>query len=65
MLPEVRYSAKPVPTVQKLIDGKLDEQDLLATLCQALGVNPATENIAEGGRPIAIAEGNVVKEVLA
>jgi hypothetical protein len=49
----------------EVIDGKLNEQDLLATLCQALGVNPSTENIAEGGRPIAIAEGNVVKEVLA
>ncbi len=45
-------------------DGKMNEQDLLSTLCQALGVNPATENIAEGGRPIAIAEGSVATEVL-
>ncbi|QDT08423.1 DUF1501 domain-containing protein [Planctomycetes bacterium K23_9] len=45
-------------------DGKMDQQDLLSTLCKALGVSPATENIAEGGRPIAIAEGESVDEVL-
>ena len=49
----------------EVIDGKMNEQDLLATLCEALGVDPATENIAEGGRPIAIAEGSAVTEVLA
>jgi uncharacterized protein (DUF1501 family) len=48
----------------EVVDGKINQQDLLATLCQALGVDPATESIAEGGRPIAIAEGNVVDEVL-
>ena len=49
----------------EVIDGKMDQQDLLATLCQAVGVKPSTENIAEGGRPIAIAEGNVIDELLA
>jgi hypothetical protein len=48
----------------EVIEGKTNQQDLLATLCQSLGVNPLTENIAEGGRPIAIAEGSVVSEVL-
>jgi hypothetical protein len=48
----------------EVIDGKINQQDLLATLCSALGVPPSTENIAEGGRPIAIAEGEIVKEVL-
>ena len=48
----------------EVTDGKMDQQDLLSTLCTALGVDPSTENIAEGGRPIAIAEGNVVDEVL-
>ena len=48
----------------EVTDGKLDQQDLLSTLCQALGVNPSSENIAEGGRPIQIAEGNVIDEVL-
>lgn len=48
----------------EVVEGKIDQQDLLATLCQSLGVNPATENIAVGGRPIAIAEGEVISEVL-
>ena len=46
-------------------EGKINQQDLLSTLSQALGVNPATENMAEGGRPIAIAEGEVISQVLA
>jgi uncharacterized protein (DUF1501 family) len=48
----------------EVIDGKINQQDLLSTLCQALGVAPSTENIADGGRPIAIAEGQVIREVL-
>ncbi|MEO1618469.1 MAG: DUF1501 domain-containing protein [Planctomycetota bacterium] len=48
----------------EVVDGKLNQQDLLATLCSALGVDPMTENIAEGGRPIAIAEGDVIDKVL-
>ena len=48
----------------EVTDGKMNQQDLLATLCTALGVNPLDENIAEGGRPIAIAEGSVIDEVL-
>jgi Protein of unknown function (DUF1501) len=49
----------------EVVEGKINQQDLLATLCKSLGVDPATENIAEGGRPIAIAEGQIVTEVLA
>ena len=48
----------------EVVEGKMNQQDLLTTLCGALGVDPATENIAEGGRPIAIAEGSVIDEVL-
>ncbi|MCO8122223.1 DUF1501 domain-containing protein [Stieleria sp. TO1_6] len=48
----------------EVTDGKIDQQDLLSTLCTALGVDPSNENIAEGGRPIAIAEGNVIRQVL-
>ena len=48
----------------EIVEGKIDQQDLLATLCSALGVDPLDENVAEGGRPIAIAEGNVIDEVL-
>ena len=48
----------------EVTDGKMSQQDLLATLCQALGVDPSTENIAAGGRPIKIAEGTVIDQVL-
>jgi uncharacterized protein (DUF1501 family) len=48
----------------EVVDGLINQQDLLSTLCQAVAVDPATENIAVGGRPIAIAEGKVVSEVL-
>ena len=48
----------------EVVDGKINQQDLLSTLCQALGVAPSTENIADGGRPIAIAEGKVIHGVL-
>lgn len=48
----------------EVVEGKINQQDLLSTLCQALGVNPATENMAPGGRPIPITEGNVISEVL-
>ena len=48
----------------EVADGRIDQQDLLATLCRALEVDPATENTAEGGRPVPIAEGTPVSEVL-
>lgn len=48
----------------EVVEGKIDQQDLITTLCEALGVDPATENIAAGDRPIPIAEGNVISEVL-
>lgn len=48
----------------EVTDGKINQQDLLATLCGALGVDPASENIAEGGRPIPIAEGVTIDKVL-
>ena len=39
--------------------------DVLATLCEALGVPPDTENMAMGERPIQIAEGRPIAELLA
>lgn len=39
--------------------------DVQATLCAALGVPPETENMATGGRPIKIAEGTPIAEILA
>ncbi len=45
-------------------DGKIDVPDLLATLCKAANVDPSAENISEVGRPIKLAEGTPVAQVL-
>ena len=45
--------------------GKVDVGEILATLCSALGVPPAKENISEVGRPIKLAEGQPIAELLA
>ena len=47
-----------------VVENQISVQDLLATLCEALGVGGAM-NEAPDGRPIAIADGNSVSEVLA
>ena len=39
--------------------------DVLATLCSALGVPPDRENITPSKRPIKIAEGNPIRDILA
>lgn len=39
--------------------------DVLATFCRAAGIDPATQNVAEIGRPIRIAEGTAIKDLLA
>ena len=45
-------------------EGKVAVGDVLATLCQAVGVDPETENISQLGRPIKIAEGAPIQDVL-
>jgi len=45
-------------------ENEVSSQDLLATLCDALGVGAAS-NMSPSGRPIPIAEGNVIREILA
>ncbi|MCB9874394.1 MAG: DUF1501 domain-containing protein [Planctomycetaceae bacterium] len=49
----------------EVVEGKANEADVLATLCSALGVKPDKENISEQGRPIKIAEGTAIKDILA
>jgi Protein of unknown function (DUF1501) len=44
--------------------GKVDVGDVLATLSQAVGVEPQTENITSMGRPVKIAEGHPIKDIL-
>jgi uncharacterized protein (DUF1501 family) len=39
--------------------------DVLATFCRAAGVDPDLQNISEVGRPIRIAEGAAIEDVLA
>jgi uncharacterized protein (DUF1501 family) len=47
-----------------VMDGQIGAPDLLATLCEALGVG-GTYNTDASGRPIPITEGTPVKAVLA
>lgn len=49
----------------EVTDGKIAVGDLLATLCEALGVPADLQNMSELGRPIRIAEGTPVRQVLA
>ena len=46
-------------------EGKVEVGDLLATLCAALGVDPEKQNISDIGRPISIADGDPITEMLA
>lgn len=46
-------------------DGQTSAEDLLATLCQAVGVDEKATQIDENGRPIRITEGTTAKAVLA
>ena len=49
----------------EVTEGKVDVGDVLATLSKALGVDPEMANISDVGRPIKIAEGKVIKELVA
>src|SRR5262245_29481531 len=46
-------------------ENQVDVPDVLATLCRALGVDPATQNISDLGRPIKIADGKPIEALLA
>jgi hypothetical protein len=56
---------KTTPDGMSVASGKVDVGDVLATLSQSLGVPPTTENITATGRPIKVAEGTPIKEILA
>jgi len=45
-------------------DGAVAIADVLATLCAALGVPPERENVSDLGRPIRLAEGKPIGEIL-
>ncbi|MEX0819464.1 MAG: DUF1501 domain-containing protein [Pirellulaceae bacterium] len=48
----------------EVVEGKVNEADILATLCSAVGVQPDKENISEQGRPIKIAAGTPIQDLL-
>lgn len=50
---------------QEVVDGKIGVQDLLSTLCKAIGLGSSPSNLAPSGRPIPISEGRAIQEVLA
>jgi uncharacterized protein (DUF1501 family) len=50
---------------EEVTENKIDVPDILATLCAAVGVDPEEKNISEQGRPIKIAEGKAIREILA
>jgi uncharacterized protein (DUF1501 family) len=47
---------KTSPDGMEVTDGKVGVADLYATICQAVGINPAKENISPEGRPIPLVE---------
>lgn len=49
----------------EVVDGKVQIPDLLATLCQALGLSPELENTTSLGRPVRLTEGTPIAEILA
>lgn len=49
----------------KVVDGKIGVQDLLSTLCSAVGLGDSPMNTDLNGRPIPIAEGTAIEDVLA
>ncbi len=48
----------------EVVDRPVTAPDFLATLCRAVGVAPESENLSEDRRPIKIAEGESIKEIL-
>jgi uncharacterized protein (DUF1501 family) len=45
-------------------ENKVSQEDILATLCEAVGVDPETENISPLGRPHKISEGTPISDIL-
>jgi len=48
----------------EVVDGKVGAEDVLATLCQALGVPSDTNQMSNVGRPIPITDGTPIHSVL-
>ena len=46
-------------------EDRVEVTEVLATICEAMGVPPETQNMSNMDRPIAIADGNPIKKLLA
>ncbi len=44
----------------EVTDGQATEINVLATLCHALGIDPAKENFTADGRPVKIVDGDPI-----
>jgi uncharacterized protein (DUF736 family) len=55
---------KTSPSGEEVVEGKVDVPDILATLSAAVGVDPDEKNISEQGRPIRIADGTPIRDIL-
>jgi uncharacterized protein (DUF1501 family) len=53
------------PDGMNVEEDKVGVEQVLATLCAALGVPPDTENIANTGRPLPIVDGSPIGRLLA
>ncbi len=53
------------PDGREVVDGKVEIPDVLATVCQALGLSPDLENTTSLGRPVRLTEGTPVEGILA
>jgi hypothetical protein len=49
----------------EVVDGQVAAEDVLATLCEALGVRSASMQMTDLGRPVPITEGTPIRKVLA
>jgi hypothetical protein len=50
---------------REIVDGKVQIPDLLATICQALGLSPQLEHTTHLGRPVRLTGGTPIAEILA
>ncbi len=48
-----------------VVDGQVGAEDVLATLCEALGVRSDAQQTSNLGRPISITDGTPIKAILA
>ena len=53
------------PDGMQVKEAPVSQADLLATVCEATGIDPSKENVSPIGRPFALAEGTAIESLLA